>query len=254
MLNKLVRWFFRLLGAVFLLLLLLAAIVLLTNVNARQPLDVVQGMPVYQKMEGVFTVADVDSLKALYGNNKQLPQGYELQALLALSYYPELKNVTISFELVPDGAPMESNFNFATLLGPAKNRHYRILLNNGQEAMLDPILLRNLPFDAQVGILAHELGHTVYYHQLSLFGIGKWGLMYALYDDFRATHERSTDLVPVVRGAGWQIHHYAAYVRTGPGMEKFYQEASQFIDKYYMTHHEIMAKMVTTGLYPTATN
>lgn len=30
-----------------------------------------------------------DSLKALYGHNKILPKGYELQTLLALSHYPE---------------------------------------------------------------------------------------------------------------------------------------------------------------------
>jgi len=105
-----------------------------------------------------------------------------------------------------------------------------------------------------VGILAHELGHTVYYHQLSLFGIGKWGLSYAMDDEYHATHERSTDLVPVVRGAGWQIYRYAAYVRTGPGMAESYERGKGFMDKYYLTHHEIKEKMAATGLYPSLNN
>ena len=58
----------------------------------------------------------LDSLQELYGNNKVLAPGYELQCLWALSAYPELKDIYIEFTLEPDGAPMESSFYIGSLL------------------------------------------------------------------------------------------------------------------------------------------
>ena len=147
----------------------------------------------------------LDSLWQVVGEKKTVPEGFEKAALVAYSAYPQLKEVNIEMVLTQSGAPMESNFNLKTLLGRGKNRIYRILLNDAENTNFDPILLRSLPFDAQVGILAHELGHVAYYHQLSTLQLAKWGIMYLVSSDFRAKHERSTDLMPVFHGLGFQI-------------------------------------------------
>ena len=120
---------------------------------------------------------------------------------------------------------------------------YQILLNDAEHSYFEPILLRSLPFDAQVGILAHELGHVAYYHQLNIFQFGKWGLKYLLDDDFRAAHERSTDLMPVYHGLGSQIYQYAYYVRYDPSCISFYEKGRDFMDKYYMTDKELLETM-----------
>lgn len=73
---------------------------------------------------------DLDSLRELYGINKELPEGYEAQALLALSAFPELKNIRVSFTLNDESAALEANFKLATLFGSRENRHYNILINN----------------------------------------------------------------------------------------------------------------------------
>ncbi|HEX6890882.1 MAG TPA: hypothetical protein VF141_09315, partial [Chryseolinea sp.] len=126
---------------------------------------------------------DLDSLKSKIGTNKGLPQGFEIAGAIAYSAYPELKDVQIDMVLIDGGAPMESRPLISSLLGPRKYRRYVILLNNEQPSYFEPILLRSLPFDAQVGILAHELGHIVYYEQLNLLEFGKWGLNYLRNDD-----------------------------------------------------------------------
>ncbi|MCR9252133.1 MAG: hypothetical protein NXI20_17030 [bacterium] len=181
-----------------------------------------------------------DSLIQLVGTNKGLPEGYEMAALLAFAAYPELKEVNIDMELTQSGAPMESNFDIGTLFGPKKNRVYKILLNDATNAQFDEILLRSLPFDAQVGILAHELGHVAYYDELSTLQIAKWGLMYLVSSEFRAKHERSTDLMPVYHGLGSQIYQYAYYVRYDPSCRDLYEQfGAEFIDKYYMTDVEL---------------
>ena len=178
---------------------------------------------------------NLDSLKALIGNNKGLPEGFEVAAAIAYSAYPELKNVKIDMVLTQGGAPMESNFKFWSMFGARKNRRYRILLNDAKNSHFEPILLHSLPFDAQVGILAHELGHVVYYHKLNLLQIAKWGLKYSTSDTFRAAHERTTDLMPVYHGLGSQIWQYAYFVRRDPSCVAFYEKSKGFVDTYYMT-------------------
>ncbi|MFY0599985.1 MAG: hypothetical protein JXR03_09965 [Cyclobacteriaceae bacterium] len=187
---------------------------------------------------------DLDSLKAVIGDNKGLPKGFEIAAAIAYSAYPELKDVNIDMVLTDKGAPMEANFNIWSMLLPGKkNRKYKILLNNADKTWFDPILLRSLPFDAQVGILAHELGHIVYYHELNFVQIGIWGLKYVTKDEFHAIHERTTDLMPIYHGLGSQIYQYAYYVRKDPSCVSFYENGKDFMDTYYMTDEELLAEM-----------
>ncbi len=186
---------------------------------------------------------NLDSLKAIIGENKGLPEGFEIAAAIAYSAYPQLKDVKIDMILTQDGAPMESTIDIWSLFGPRKKRHYLILLNDAQDSYFNPILLRSLPFDAQVGILAHELGHVVYYHELNVLAFGKWGLSYLRDDEFRAKHERTTDLMPVYHGLGSQIYQYAYFVRNDPSCQAFYQQGKDFMDKYYLTDKELLAEM-----------
>lgn len=185
---------------------------------------------------------DLDSLKRIIGDNKGLPEGFEIAGAIAYSAYPELRDVEIEMVLINGGAPMESRPEIATLFGPRKNRRYQVLLNNEQPSYFEPILLRSLPFDAQVGILAHELGHVVYYEQLNLLQFGKWGIDYLQSDEFRAKHERSTDLMPVYHGLGSQIYQYAYFVRKDSTCKAFYEEGKDFMDTYYMTDDEVAAE------------
>ena len=236
------------------LLGLLSIIILLVIAILLQDVDPVQ----YDPQESTFVFPDslellsfdMDSLQEVVGNNKGLPKGFEMAALLAYAAYPQLKDVEIDMRLIPGGAPMESNFEILSLFGRKKNRKYIICLNNASSTPFDEILLRSLPFDSQVGILAHELGHTAYYHRLSALQIAKWGLMYLVDEDFRAEHERTTDLMPLYHGLGSQIYQYAWYVRNDPSCIDLYRQfGSTFIDKFYMTDKELAAAMRNHKLY-----
>lgn len=188
----------------------------------------------------------VDSLESSYGTYKSFEK-HKAAALIALSRYPELKDVPISFKISDSGAPMESSFDLSTILNKPEERKYIIYLLESEGTMFDPILMANLPFDAQVGILAHELGHTLYYHNMSFWQIAKWGIMYTIHPGFRAKHERSTDLLPVYRGLGNQIYRYAEYVRTSPETIELYERGKWFMDTFYMTHDEINEEMNKLG-------
>jgi len=222
------------------LILFLIVAVLLQNVDSVLQKEI---LPIPYSFDDTLANRsyDLDSLKRIIGTNKGLPPGFEIAGAIAFSAYPELKDVEIDMVFINGGAPMESRPLISTLIGPRKYRRYVILLNNQQPSYFEPILLRSLPFDAQVGILAHELGHIVYYEQLNTLEFGKWGLNYLRSDDFRARHERSTDLMPVYHGLGSQIYQYAYFVRKDSTCKAFYEADKYFMDKYYMTDEELAA-------------
>lgn len=225
-------------------LIIAAPIVLLAGAVAIQQVDPEQRVPDIEVYSFPDTLAgrqyDLDSLKAIIGEDKGLPEGFEIAAAIALSAFPELREVKIDMVLTKGGAPMESTVVVRSLLGARKHRRYKVLLNDAANAYYNPILLRSLPFDAQVGILAHELGHIVYYHDLNMLEFGKWGLKYLSDEDFRARHERTTDLMPVYHGLGSQIYQYAYYVRYDPTCRELYANGRNFMDKYYMTDQELL--------------
>lgn len=226
---------------IFTLILLLVVIVVLQRVDPNQKKPT--GSPHSFRDTLANRTYNLDSLKAIIGENKGLPDGFEIAAAIAYSAFPELKDVSIDMILTQDGAPMESTVDIISLFVQRKNRRYQVLLNDARNSYFDPILLRSLPFDAQVGILAHELGHIVYYHELNVFQFGKWGLMYLQDDEFRAAHERTTDLMPVYHGLGSQIYQYAYFVRYDPTCITFYQQGKDFMDKYYLTDKELSQKI-----------
>lgn len=223
------------------LFLLLVALVIFQDIDPKQAVPDITPFTFQDTLAN--RKYNLDSLKAIIGPKKILPKDFEVAAAIAYSAFPQLKNVDIEMILTPDGAPMEATPVIKTLFGLRENRRYHITLNDSQGSYFDPILLRSLPFDAQVGILAHELGHIVYYQKLNILQFAKWGLMYLKDDDFRATHERSTDLMPLYHGLGNQIYQYAYYVRYDPSCREFYRNGKDFMDKYYLTDLELLEEI-----------
>ena len=243
---KVIKIFAKVLLVLVLISLALFGLIWLQHVNPEQ------NPPSFAAYEFPDTLAhrdyNLDSLIGLIGDNKRLPPGFELAGAIAYSAYPQLKEVSVDMIMTEYGPPMMADIDVWSLFGPKGHRKYQIKLNNTQNSFFEPILLRSLPFDAQVGILAHELGHVAYYHQLNALQIAKWGLCYIRDDEFHATHERTTDLMPVYHGLGSQIYQYAHYVRRHPSCQQFYQMEKDFMDKYYLTDTEI--KNFWTKLIP----
>jgi len=192
-------------------IIVLAVIIAFSNVKPDQNLEWFEGASIERNLDSETYGLKFDSLTEEFGHQKTLLEGYELQCLIALSKYPELKDVKISFEFAPISAPLESNFDFMTLIKNGKNRRYRILISNDTTSFFKEALIGNMNFDTQVALLTHELGHTVYYHQLNLFQIGRWAINYLASKKFRAKHERDTDRMVIHKGLGWQQFESASF-------------------------------------------
>ncbi|MCB9231869.1 MAG: hypothetical protein H6581_09415 [Bacteroidia bacterium] len=149
-------------------------------------------------------VWDFASLKSEFGQNKALPPGYELQALLALAHYPALRNEDISFEFVNSPFAHTSTLDFKSILLPWQKRKYRIYISTDLPGELKNTLFTSLPPEAQVGVLGHELAHTLDYRQRSNLGLFLLGIKYQ-FTQIKKEFELKTDLLAIRHGLGCQV-------------------------------------------------
>jgi hypothetical protein len=102
----------------------------------------------------------IDSLKE-FGNKKEIPQQFEKPILTALSYFPELKNVHIVFRIKKAYSGLTTKPDLAGVFQRKDHRTYIITISNETIDTLKPLLLQNLTFEQQVGVIGHELSHVV---------------------------------------------------------------------------------------------
>ncbi len=161
----------------------------------------------------------IDSLRLLYGNNKHLPAAFELQALAALSHYPELRNASIQFVVKKSKLPYASRPRLMSLLIPFARKKYRIVISRRSTAVREPTLLKNLGFQEQTGALGHELAHVAYYNRTRKGRIMAEGLKYHR-AGFKEQFEKMTDRIAIEHGLcaellAWNKAVYPVKLRDG---------------------------------------
>lgn len=146
-----------------------------------------------------------------YGPEKELPKGYEAQAREALSHFPELQGERIRFVVRPALVPLTSYVDPFSLIG--KRRTYLITISSAVLPPLRPLLLKGHSFDAQVGIIGHELAHIVDYRDRSA-----WEMLAvpfcSLRRECRNQFERRTDIRTVRYGLGKELLAWAEAVEA----------------------------------------
>lgn len=171
--------------------------------------------------------ARFDELIEEFGNKKQLAPGFELQCLLALSHFPELRDTPIDFVVGPVYWPLSSRPEILSTLLPWLERKYLVFISSGSDDHWEPILLKNTPFNEQVAIIAHELGHSVYYQDKTALQLIKIGYRYEYDRDFYLEFERFGDELAIERGLGYQMYDYAWFVRKAFGNSQEKIESNQ---------------------------
>jgi hypothetical protein len=178
---------------------------------------------------------NIDSLRLLYGRNKQLLKQYELQTLLALSHYPQLKEVAIKFYEEEAILPLASRPEPSSMFSGKDTWQYNIIISTKSVEALEPILLKNVPFNGQVGIIGHELAHTAYYLDKNTLQMLLIALNYP-FPSFRAGFEKNTDRRTIAHGLGWQLLEYARFARKVMPYEE-----TDLGSKYYLSPTDIEA-------------
>ncbi|MDR1717009.1 MAG: hypothetical protein LBS20_14330 [Prevotella sp.] len=187
------------------ILLLTTNLIILASVK-----NVVVSKGYYKVSQREYKKADVllisDSLYTEWRTDKEFIEEFRLQSLIALSFYPELKDVEIHFKYSNEATTMACRPNFSSLL--VGKRVYTIFINNNHN--FDGILLADVPFNAQIGVIGHEIAHIIDYEERNTLGIIQIGLNYLNNEDKR-DYESSVDRITIQRGLGWQLYDWAQY-------------------------------------------
>jgi hypothetical protein len=186
-------------------------------------------------------------LRTSFGRNKTIPQEFEKQVFIALSHYPELKDAHIEFIRTNIKTTMACRPTTGSLTR-RYNREYTITIDNDDEKI--GIILDDVPFNAQVGVIGHELAHIIDYEHKGTGSIAKLGIKYAT-GNYPPDFEKGVDKITIQRGLGWQLFDWADFVLNKSKASKEYKE---FKRKTYLTPEEIKKEIEKDKQYQTSTS
>jgi hypothetical protein len=151
----------------------------------------------------------LDSLRIAFGRDKTIPAQIELQALRALSHYPELGDVAVEFVFCVQQTAHSSQPVIGSMLHGAKRRRYQVRISTEVPDFYNAGMHTNLPYNAQIGVLGHELGHTVQYLQRGFLGLLCEGIRYGTSRKYVIHTEHHTDQLAIDHQLGWQLLAWA---------------------------------------------
>ena len=163
-----------------------------------------------------------------FGNKKEIPKQFEKPILTALSYFPELKNVHIVFRIKKAYSSLTTKPNFAGVFKRKDHRTYIITISNETIDTLRPLLLQNLTFEQQVGVIGHELSHVVDFNSKNFpqtLGVGIGHISKKYLDKM----EFNTDRICIQHGLGKYLLAYSKHVRETMHVHNW--RGSDFVNK-----------------------
>jgi hypothetical protein len=152
--------------------------------------------------------------------NKHIDSTFKQQIRGALLFYPELKNIKIAFKIKKSITPLSARPRVWAIFQKPKNRKYLIVISSASIEKLEPILLKNLSFNAQVGVLGHELSHISDFNQRHGLYFVKL-LFMQLSKKAMDIFENKTDRRAIEHGLGYQLLAWSTEVRQNLKIEQW---------------------------------
>lgn len=155
-----------------------------------------------------FHISDYENFEF----RKKFPEAIKAQVLTALSYYPQLQRTRIIFRFKKRKTPLTSRPRISHVFLPKKWRTYVITISTETTANLAPILFSKLPYNAQIGVLGHEIAHILEYTSQTSFQL--IGLGFKIGNpSFTDQFEFKTDERTIANGLGYQLLDWSTFVR-----------------------------------------
>ncbi len=194
----------------------------------------------YRHHPGLSEV-EIDSLKRHYGENKIFVEEFLEPTLIALSYYPELRESPIEFKYSSEATTMAARPKPLSMFW---RRRYVVVINNRDD--FDGVQLKDIPFNAQIGIIGHELAHIAHYQRHNFSGVVGILMRYSS-KSRKPLFEKEIDRATIERGLGWQLYDWARYILDEESGGS--QEYREFKRTHYLTPKEIEAQIEVYGRY-----
>jgi hypothetical protein len=170
-------------------------------------------MPVVVAYDSLADVAQRGQILAACPPNVELPHGFELAAARAVSHYPELAATHLLFRFERNTTAHSSRPRIASLFRSRAKRRYIIAISIHMPAYYTPGMLKNMPYNAQIGVLGHEIAHTVQYLSQSWPQLIRTGLRYQTSPAYVLLTEHKTDSIAIHHNLGHQLHAWASLAR-----------------------------------------
>ncbi len=174
-----------------------------------------------------------DSLVNIYGYKKTFIPEYELPAIIAISFYPELDSTIIELKSKRlkrfGNVRPKSDFLFRK----PSNRKYIIIINKHAREVLG-FAFDDIPFNAQIGLFAHEFAHISDYTKKNNLKIMLFGLKYIF---MQKNIERYTDKIAIKHNLGLQLYELREFVLNNPDTDKDYLK---YKEDNYLNCEEIL--------------
>lgn len=200
-----------------LLILILSALVLLCNSQTKPKLR-------------------FDEILNTYQCNNSFDSIFIHSAIIALSAYPELDNISIDYKIRHLKTIMAARPQFLSIFRQRSKRGYRIILSNNINNNCEQLLCQ-IPYSALTGILGHELAHLLTYNNKSSIKLLFHGFKYLIN---KKEIERETDMIAIKRGFGRDLMDYNKYILNTNLVSKEYLENRH---NNYLSVNEIQEKL-----------
>lgn len=176
----------------------------------------------------------------LYAHKKIIPTELKEEILLALSYYPELKDTEIEFVFSESirTSIMQAQPRARSVLWKKDRRQYVIRISRYFHLSQTHTRIESLPKEVLVGWIGHELGHIMDYSARGRRGMARFGAGYALSKRYIRKAERVADTFAVERGLLPYILATKNFIMDHAGLPESYKRK---IRRLYLSPEEVMA-------------
>ncbi|MCH7399605.1 hypothetical protein MM236_16520 [Belliella sp. DSM 107340] len=174
-------------------------------------------------------------------DNKRIPWEIKDAVIEALAYFPELAGVAIDFEFKEkiSGSVMQAQPRILTMFIKGKEkREYRIKITRSFDFEEGEVLIEDVPHDALVGWIGHELGHIMDYKNRSTANMMHFGMRYMLSNKRLTEAELAADTYAISCGMGHQILMVKNYILNNVNFEDSYKNK---IRELYMSPLQILS-------------
>jgi hypothetical protein len=174
-----------------------------------------------------------------YQENKIIPRDILEEAKTALSFYPELEDVAITFRYKEKikKSFMQAQPNFSNLFKGKDHRSYNIYISSKFLIEDEEIKMDEVPSEVLIGWLGHELGHIMDYRDKSAMGLVIFGMRYISSSNYIRRAEKAADTYAVNHGMGDYILATKDFILNHSHLSSAYKER---IARLYLSPEEIV--------------
>ncbi|EMQ94361.1 hypothetical protein D778_00829 [Xanthomarina gelatinilytica] len=168
-----------------------------------------------------------------------IPESIYKEVQVALTYYPELKDVPIEFKFKKNikKSTMQARPKMGSFFKSKTNRSYIILISEKFKISDKEFLTKHIPSDILIGWIGHELGHIIDYRNRSNMNLLWFGINYLFSKNHILEAERAADTYAVTHGMADYILKTKDFILNHAEITETYKLR---IQKFYLSPEEIM--------------